>query len=551
MIWTAPSPLYMFKKISIAAVSFLLLIIQPALCQKREILYKENLAKEEFLKGDYRDALKLYLELDSLNKDEDIYNYYIAMSYINLHNSDKAMPYFEQCLSKADDYPAELHYYAGKAFHLAHRFDDAISHFETFLRKLQASGGKKFAQKNEQIIKEVNRDIEICNTAKNLIAKAEDIKIVNLGATINSKYPEYGPILSADESELIFTSTRPGTTGGQIDHSDGLGLHYEDVYISYKTDTGWSSPVNLGPPVNTIGNDASIAVSADGQKLLIYRSVKENFLSHSSGDLYISELKGKRWAEPVKLPDQINSKGWESSSSLSADQRILYFTSDREGGQGGTDIYMVRKLPHGEWAMPMNMGPVINTPYDEDSPFIHPDGKTLYFSSKGHSTMGGFDIFVSKYDEDSASWGKPENIGYPINTAHDDIHFSWTADGKKIYFSSIRPEGHGDKDIYYSEVYKESAQLVVLKGIISDSSNQNPMEAIITVRDKETQEIVGIFNSNSETGKYLVVLPEGKHYEFIFEADEFEDCIEDVSIPDIGEFEIINKNIRLCSKAKK
>jgi Tol biopolymer transport system component len=144
--------------------------------------------------------------------------------------------------------------------------------------------------------------------------------------------------------------------------------------------------------------------------------------------------------QAIKLPQNINTSGWEPSASFSSDEKMLFFTSDREGGKGGTDIYSIKKLPNGEWALPQNLGEAINTPYDEDSPYLHPDGKTLYFSSNGHNTMGGFDIFTSKWDEETQKWSVPENVGYPINTPHDDLHFSWSADGRRVYFSSIRPD---------------------------------------------------------------------------------------------------------------
>lgn len=514
---------------------------------KRDILYKENLAKEYFNASDFKDALSLFLELDSLNPTGN-YDFQIGMSYINLHNNDKALPYFQRCLKNSSKHPATLYYYAGKAFHLSHQLDSAISNYTKFKNNLNLKSGKKYELHNQKVLAEIDREIASCEYGKELMANPQKIEIMNLGPEINSPYPDYAAVLSADESEMVFTSNRPGTTGGGIDPHDGLGLYYEDIYISYKSENGWSKPANMGPPINTDGNDACISLSADGQKLLIYRSIKENFVSSSSGDIYISTLIGKSWSEPVRLPDQINSKGWEPSASLSSDQKILYFTSNRDGGFGGTDIYMVKKLPHGEWAMPMNLGPKINTPYDEDSPFIHPDGKTLYFSSKGHKTMGGFDIFITTLDQNTGEWSQPENVGYPISTAHDDIHFSWSADGKKIYFSSIRPEGYGDKDIYSAIMEKAEANLVVLKGIVSDSTDKTPMEAIITVVDGQSNEIVGVFNSNSETGKYLVVLPEGKNYVFSISAENYSDCSEYISVPQLGGFEVIEKDIKLCTK---
>jgi hypothetical protein len=269
----------------------------------------------------------------------------------------------------------------------------------------------------------------------------------------------------------------------------------------------------------------------------------------SSGDLYISRLKGNTWTEATKLPESINTKAWEPSACLSADERILYFSSNKEGGQGGTDIYMVRLLPNGEWALPMNLGNKINTPFDEDSPFMHPDGKTLYFSSTGHRTMGGFDIFVTTYNEEKKEWSRPENVGYPINTAHDDIHFTWSADGRRVYFSSIRPEGYGDNDIYYADIVdKESSKVMVLKGIVADSITHKPMEANISVFDSKTNELIGVYNSNSITGKYIVILTEGRNYNLTVEAANYQLHYENFNVSSVEHFEEVIKNISLLKK---
>jgi Tol biopolymer transport system component len=192
----------------------------------------------------------------------------------------------------------------------------------------------------------------------------------------------------------------------------------------------------------------------------------------------------------------------------------------------------------------MNAGPVINTPFDEDSPYMHPDGKSLYFSSNGHKTMGGFDIFVSRYSEDN-KWSIPQNIGYPLNTPHDDLHFSLTADGKRVYFSSIRPEGFGDRDIYYADIEKEAAEVMIMKGYVLDSMSKKPLDAKIYLKDKNTNEITGIFKSNSLSGKYLVLLSEEKNYTFSVEAENYESFNQDIDIADLHKFEELTRNVVL------
>lgn len=521
--------------------SFVLLVaLFPVLAYSQSKQEQERLrteAKTYFEKHQFQKALEVYLLLDSLTPNVGKYSYPIGICYMNQLKNEQALPYLEKCLETPEKYPRNLDYFAAKAYHLSHKFDDALIHYDIYKHKL------KHSKKNKIMMKEIDREIASCRYAKELVAKPLNIKIVNLGNVINSKHADYGPVLSADEQVIIFTSARPNTTGGMIDENDGR--YFEDIYISNKADSGWSTPTQIGSGINTNGNDASISLSPDGQKLLLYRSSEGALGATVSRDLYISRLKGNTWTEATPLPEQINTKAWEPSACLSADERILYFSSDREGGSGGTDLYMVRKLPHGEWALPMNLGNKINTPFDDDSPFIHPDGKTLYFSSTGHRTMGGFDIFVSKYNEETKEWSAPENVGYPLNTAHDDIHFSWSADGRRVYFSSVRPEGFGENDIYYADIDKEAANVMVLKGQVLDSLTGQPIEATIKVFDTKTNELLGVYNSNSITGKYIIIFSDGRDYNMTIEAESYKLDYENINVSNVVGFEEEIKNIRL------
>jgi Tol biopolymer transport system component len=521
-------------------------IVTPSISQtltKRQILDLELEAQEYFQMGFYHKALPIYLRLDSLTKHDPHYAYPIGVSYVQERNEAKALPFLERCLTTPDKYPHKLNFYLATAYHLSHRMDDAIKYYDIY----KASLKKKI---HGDIIKDMDRQIQMCNNGKEFMAKPLQIEIINLGKTVNSKYPEYGCVISANEDELIFTSNRPNTTGGGVDQSDGR--FYEDIYISYKDKTGnWSAPAKMGSGINTNGHDASISLSPDGQKLILYRNeAKEGIISTSAGELFVSDLHGSTWSKPAKFPAQINNGAYQPSACLSEDQRILFFTSNREGGSGGTDLYMVKKLSNGQWALPQNMGKTLNTPYNEDSPFLHPDGKTLYFSSDGHKTMGGYDIFVSRYNDTTKVWSSPENVGYPISTAHDDIHFSWSADAKRVYFSSIRPEGFGDKDIYYGNIEKEAAQVLMMKGIVHDSLSGKPMEAAIKVTDKKTGELVGVYNSNSSTGKYIIILPEGINYSFSIEAVNYVINIQNIDVSELHQFKEIEKNISLLPKKK-
>ncbi len=486
----------------------------------------------------FHQALPILLSLYEHNPTHQDYIYHLGMCYLNTRQSEKAVPYFEKCLAESSKYTFALFYNAAKAYHQSHRLDEAIEQYTTY--KNIISNPKNQPKYKDQIAK-VEREINMCHTGKALMANKLDIEIVSMGNEINSPFPEYGPVISADESTLIFTSCRPNTTGGQKDETEGSW--FEDIYVSYKTNGVWSAPEKLGPGINTANHDASISLSADGQKLLLYRS--GNAGEAGGGNLYISELKGDTWLPAAKLGTTVNSKAWEPSACLSLDENTLYFSSNRKGGMGGTDLYSAKRLPNGEWAQAQNLGATINTPYNEDSPFIHPDGKTLYFSSNGHKTMGGYDIFVSIFNEEKNEWSEPENVGYPINTAQDDIYFSWSADGRRCYFSSIREGGQGDKDLYYANLNKRAAQLLVLNGKIINALTKNPISTTIQVSDYTTGELAGVYTSNSSTGKYVLVFNPGKTYRLLVETEGYAPYEEAIQVHNTDEFELFEKDIML------
>ncbi len=365
--------------------------------------------------------------------------------------------------------------------------------------------------------------------AEKYIAQPLKVEIRNLGPQINSPYPDFAPVISADESVLYFTSRRPGSTGNKI-ASDGL--YFEDIYVSENQNGQWTPARNVGSPLNSATHDACIALSADGQTLFLFNS-------DNGGDIFQSRLKGTRWLPPKNLGSPINSKYWEPSVCLSADERTLFFVSDRPGGMGGRDIYMCRRLPNGKWSAPINLGPPINTPYDEDGPFFHPDGKTLFYSSNGPNSIGGFDIFRSELRPDS-TWSPPVNLGYPINTPGDDIYFVLSASGLHGYYASERDDSYGEKDIYLvdfstlrvastpsQETKKEEElnvtsepsaapvfrpNLTLVTGIIYDEETKAPLEATIVIIDNVRSETLAVLTSNAATGKYLISLPAGKNY---------------------------------------
>jgi outer membrane protein OmpA-like peptidoglycan-associated protein/tetratricopeptide (TPR) repeat protein len=492
----------------------------------------EKIAKEYFRAEEYTQALPLYLKLDSLKPDNSHINARLGICYLHSEFRFNALPFLEK--AKKSGYSRDhMDFYLGRAYHLGHQFDLAIQNYEQSL--------KHFNPKKEhdlQKIKAAQRAIEMCQAGKELMKNPIDVNIENIGSVINSPYADYAPVISADETVLIFTSRRPGTTGGQKDETN---QYFEDIYMSAKdSNSKWMPPVNMGNTINTGGHDASIGLSADGQELFVYKN-------DGNGDIYYSILNGNKWSVPKKMPASINNpKSWEPSASITPDERIFFFSSDREGGFGGRDIYVSKKLPNDQWALPMNLGPKINTPYDDDAPFIHPDGKTLYFSSKGHNSIGGFDIFTVQYISKDSIYALT-NVGYPINTADDDIFFVWSADGTRAYFSSVRSSDNiGEKDIYVLHRPKpKNVSLIVLKGKMTSKESGQALAATLTVTDNETNQIIGIYNSNSFTGKYTVIIPPGKNYGISVDAEHHLSHSENIDIPYSEEYFEFIKDIAM------
>lgn len=464
---------------------------------------------------EYHNALNTYLEAWKIKSTDPQVAYEIALTYMRLNNEAKTYPFLivAQQGGIKDD---KMTLYFARAFHMQHKFSDAITNYEKYL--------KENSKHTPETIHRVQGWIKNCNVGLELMKTPEKVTISNLGPQINSNFPDYAPVISADESVLIYTSRRDNTTGGEKDVD---GEYFEDIYESVKTYNKWEQGKQLSKLINTETHDASISLSPDGMELIMYRSTPSD-----KGDLFISNLKNNDWASPKRLGKTINTSYWEPSASITSDEKTLFFTSNKKGGFGGTDIYMSRMLPNGEFGPAINLGPEINTAEDDDAPFIHPDSKTLYFSSKGHDCIGGFDIFVCKIDVETGKlMSKPKNIGYPINTAGDDIYFTWSADGKRAYFASERDGGYGDKDIYMLEREEVKIALTLIKGQIVTCDTKSPVASTIQVTDLATQKVVGVYNSNPVTGKYTVLLPAGKNYAIAVDAPGYLFYSKNIDIP--------------------
>ncbi len=515
--------------------------------QSNEVKKKYSDAEFHVASNNYALALPLYLEVFTSDPSNANLNYKIGICYLkSVSEKNKAVPFLELAVTKMSkgyddidldekDAPYSALYHLGRAYHFDYKFDEAISFLEKY-KVLFKSG------RDKEIIKELDLEIQQCVFGKETVKKPNDVTVANLGDSINSKYPDFAPIISADESMIIFTSRREGSTG-----SDGPGLdgtYPEDIYASYNNDGIWSKAVQIGSNINTPENDASVGLSADGQQLLIYKD------DNGDGNIYKSDLNGDVWSVPAKMTSDINTNSWEPSACLTPDGLTLYFVSDRKGGFGGSDIWRCVKLPNGNWSLALNLGPVINTEYDEDGPFVHPNGVTMFFSSKGHKSMGGFDILKTFKDEETGAWSPPINLGFPINTTDDDVFYVVSVDGRRSYYSSAKEGGFGEKDIYMITSSESVAEPISLfKGFVTlNGGTDNLPNVRLTVVDNESQSELPAVKMNSITGKYILLLKpgrSGKSYTASYEADGFTPQSLVVRVEPGTSYQDIGKEIKL------
>ena len=483
----------------------------------------ENQADKSFDSKDYATSISLFKKIDSLAPGNPNVLCNIGLCYLNSRHKSKSLSYFETAKQKGYS-KNEIQYYLGEAYHYNHLFDKSIKAFEEYINLSKGDSSNALYS-----LSRAKRKIEICNNAKEHVEDSLNVSIENIGSSINTEYDEYVPIVSANQKTMYFTSRRPTEFNDDI-HVDGKP--YEDVHVATKDANGnWTNSKVLDSPINVADHDACIGITADARTLFLYRTKNDP----SSGSIYISNFgSDNKWSNPDKLGGTINTtKGWESSISVSGDNKRLYFSSDRPGGYGGFDIWYCDLLATKEWGESKNLGPEINTKYNEDCPFIHFDNNTLFFSSDGHNTMGGFDVFSSVLVPSTQKWTNPRNIGYPINSVDDDMYFIYSADGSKGYMSSsLRANNKGGKDIYVINRPYNSQRLITLRGKLLNSDNNGPVDAKITVTDLSNNSVVGVFNTKDASGKYAIQVEKGKNYSMQFEADNMLFASENVNLND-------------------
>ena len=529
-----------------------------------------ELGDQKYLMGPtfMRDALPYYEKANTFNPSSSELNMKIGECYLVAGDKVNSLKHLEKALTLNPSLDPRSHYLLGQAYHLNMQWDKAITEYGKYQATVVKSG-------DPRLLEELKRRTGNCSNGKILEKQPIRVFIDNLGKSINTEYNEYGAVISADESVLMFTARKPDSQGGKMD--EYLNENFEDIYISTKSDDGsWTKATNLPKPINTEDHDAVSGLSADGQKLIIYLGRKNN------GDLFESKLQGTVWGEPESFGKNINTKDYhESSAAYSPDGNSLYFVSDKPGGIGQHDIYVSVKDVKGNWGEAKNLGAIVNTQFNEEGVYMHPDGKTLFFGSEGHNSMGGYDIFKTVYDVTKQAWGKPENIGFPVNTPDNDVFFVTSADGRHGYYTSINNSEKMRRDLYIitflgpekqmvlnnednllasanapiSEIViapvieVKEAQLTILKGVIRDALTKAPLEAEIEIVDNQANSVIATFKSNSTSGKYLVSLPAGKNYGIAVKKTDYLFHSENFDIPATAAFQEVEKDVDLKNLA--
>lgn len=399
-------------------------------------------------KKDYTNALAAYLSLG--NSDDPDLNFKIGFSYLYTEKKSRAAAFLEKAYRAKPTIDPDIDYYLGMAYQNDHQYAKAREHYEEFRRK------------NKKLAEVATEKIFECEIGDSLTRKPVNVLIENAGGEVNSSFHEYSPLVTADGKTMIFTSNR-----SEDDYKIKSGTNFEDIYISQKVGENWGPPQKISPNINIKFNDAAASLSADGNTLLLY-------YEEGAGDILMSTRENGDWSKPVPLNKNINTPMfWETSACISADGKRLFFSSNRPGGRGELDIWVSELDAKGQWGKAVNLGPAINTPGNEDSPYIHPDGVTLYFSSDGHPSMGSNDIFMTEFK--NGKWTRPVNLGYPVNSMEYDGFFSISEDKKTGHYSTLRADGLGSADIYKVTFLppKEDKPLLL-------ASNEPPVQPVVT-----------------------------------------------------------------------
>ncbi|HEX8059687.1 MAG TPA: OmpA family protein [Cyclobacteriaceae bacterium] len=466
-----------------------------------------------------RDVMVQAAELDTTSVAA---NFEAGHLFLETIGQELAVKYFLRVRRQKPDYKYDLDYWIGRSYHFGMNFDKAIQYYTNYKNK--ASKGSVPGSAISAV--EADRRIAECENGKEFVGAPQNYAIINIGKEINSEYEDYAPVVNEDETILVFTTRRRDGNMNENVFSDNKP--WEDIFISTKENGKWSQAKNIGTPVTTLNHESTTALSRDGNTLFIYKD-------DNNGDIYVTSRKSatEPWSAPEPLQG-INSTYAEASASLSTDGSTLYFSSDRPGGLGGVDIYTATKDKRGQWTKIKNLGPSINTQFDEEGPFIDHEGKVLYFSSKGRKGMGGYDIFKSTLtDPKDNKWSEPENLGYPINTPDNDVFFVGSKDGKRGYYSSVKESGLGYSDIYRidtPDAAKKETIPVKLSVKVFDGSTKQAMDAKVSLISVKDNTVVNMTSTRAGVYDFSVTSEEARDYKLSVEKDGYASQIVVVSL---------------------
>ncbi len=475
-------------------------------------------ADDLFDVANYIQALEEYLKLEKKLPHNIEIKHRIGTCYLNIHDDKAKALHYLNDIFKTGKYDDELLLEMGQASQYAYLFEKAIIAYTMYREKMPS---KKHAL--------IDRYIETCENGKELVKKPVSVVFENLGKDINTKYADYYPFVSKDEGALYFTSRREDCIGSI---RSTLGYFTSDIYVSKVKNGQWTKAKNIGATVNTNEDEEIVGLTPDGKNMIIYVD-RHDFAS----DLMHAEVqKNKNFGRPAIFNEPINSEGLELEGCYTADANTLFFVAVRKTGLGEADIYSTNRLPSGEWGMPKNLGPNINTKYKEGFPVISEDGKTLYFASQGHTSMGGFDIFKSNWDSDKNEWDPAVNIGYPVNTPDDDMMYSLAGNNRDGYLSTWRKDGFGDLDIYKVTFLDVEQRLTAVVGKIkSADSTKTSIEASISIINIKTNQELDSKEINKKTGRYIFIIEPGKYRIEITSAGH-KPFKEDITVLDKSDF---------------
>ncbi|SMC00287.1 OmpA/MotB domain protein [Hymenobacter roseosalivarius DSM 11622] len=492
-------------------------VAQPAMAQGTRKQLKT--ANKFFSQENYRASIPFYEQVLAAEPNNALALFRAGVSYMSF-DKEKASDYIYKAQRLKPKVSKDVEYWLGRVDHLNYNFDEAITHYQTYNATLKQKDTRKA---------ELAQLIQHSKNAKVQFSTPKDIFVKNLGPLINTVHSEHSPVISADDKILLFTSRGENVTGaGNANGKKGGNLasdgeYFEDIFEAKRIDEDeWEKPRSLSGVLNGKGHDASIQVFDNDTKMLMYRQ-------DENGDFFYSEKTGGDWTQPKKLNNNINTSAFESDAYITPDGLTMYFSTGKYSEDNTLDIYTSTRTAGGDWGKPKPVSG-INTKYDDDSPYLSKDGKTLYFSSRGLNTMGGYDIFKSTYDSIGRKWGRPENMGYPINTPDDDTYYRLSPDGTYAYLSSYRIGGYGEKDIYTIN-YIKNATIRGKVFSLRDSTVIPGAELVFSGTQADQTALSYRDVTKPVTGDYQVSVLSGRPYQVAVSVDGKNIITEEFQVP--------------------